>query len=49
MHVPMPFVPSICSAHTPPSQMPQFSKAEAIAASPRWSMTTPSVLQKNTA
>src|SRR5438874_2546752 len=48
MHVPMPFVPSISSGHTPPSQVPQYSKECACPSSPRCSTATPERLQNKT-
>src|SRR5262245_28266675 len=48
MHVPMPFVPSTSSDHTPPSQVPQYSKDRACASSPRCSTATPELSQNKT-
>ncbi len=41
MQVPMPLVPSISSAQTPPSQVPQYSNSLASIPSPRCSTATP--------
>src|SRR6516162_3006843 len=48
MHVPMPFVPSTSSDHTPPSQVPQYSKERACESSPRCSIATPELSQNKT-
>ena len=48
MQVPMPFVPSISSDQTPPSQVPQYSKRLASLSSPRCSTATPAVSQNKT-
>ncbi len=44
----MPFVPSTSSDHTPPSQVPQYSKRLACACSPRCSTATPELSQSRT-
>src|ERR1700730_15104255 len=48
MQVPMPLVPSISSAQTPPSQVPQYSNRLASVSSPRCSTATPAVSQNRT-
>src|SRR5712692_8511077 len=48
MQVPMPFVPSTSSDHTPPSQVPQYSNWLACASSPRCSTATPELSQNKT-
>ena len=48
MQVPMPFVPSAASDHTPPSQVPQYSKRLACPCSPRCSTATPELSQNRT-
>src|SRR5467141_1244536 len=48
MQVPMPFVPSTSSDHTPPSQVPQYSNWLARASSPRCATATPELSQSKT-
>src|SRR6266403_1364941 len=49
MQVPMPFVPSTSSDHTPPSQVPQYWNWLANASSPRCATATPELSQSKTA
>src|SRR5216684_6108245 len=48
MQVPMPFVPSTSSDHTPPSQVPQYWNWLARASSPRCATATPELSQSKT-
>src|SRR6267154_2934706 len=48
MQVPMPFVPSTSSDHTPPSQVPQYWHWLARASSPRCVTATPELSQSKT-
>src|SRR5262252_7098744 len=48
MQVPMPFVPSASSDHTPPSQVPQYWNSLARVCSPRCATATPELSQNKT-